>query len=172
MGSFYDVLGLFAPLTLRAKFIFQEAQLSGLPWNDKLPRSLFMQWQSIQNNLLKAVQIMFPHFAVDQTTDTQIVDLHVFADASAKVYAAVAYLAITDTASQQTRIKFCNARSQIVKPKLLSIPHLELVAALMAAKLVSFLRTELHITFCNSYVWSDSFDVLCCTEKNLFGKNY
>ena len=70
--------------------------------------------------------------------------MHVFCDASERVYGAVAYLQIKNE-HDSTHVAFTMARSRIAPKRQLSIPRLELCAALSGAQLANLLNSVLTI---------------------------
>lgn len=85
--------------------------------------------------------------------------LHVFCDASEHVYGAVAYLQSTDKHGH-IHVSFIMARSRIAPKRQLSIPRLELCAALSGAQLANLLSSELSIPIQSVTLWTDSTTVL------------
>lgn len=85
--------------------------------------------------------------------------LHVFCDASERVYGAVAYLQSTDKHGH-VHVSFIMARSRIAPKRQLSIPRLELCAALSGAQLANLLSSELTIPIQSVTLWTDSTTVL------------
>lgn len=70
--------------------------------------------------------------------------MHLFCDASECVYGAVAYRQ-TKNKLDNTHVSFIMARSRIIPKIQLSIPRLELCAALTGAQLANLLSSELTI---------------------------
>lgn len=85
--------------------------------------------------------------------------MHVFCDASELVYGAVAYLWVKDKL-ESIHVIFIMARSRIAPKRQLSIPRLELCAALAGAKLAHLLSSELTIPQQSVTLWTDSTTVL------------
>lgn len=71
-------------------------------------------------------------------------DLHIFCDASERAYGSVAYL-WTEDGQSEVHVSFVLARSRVAPKKQLSMPRLELSAALTGAQRASLLHTELTI---------------------------
>ncbi|KRX60896.1 hypothetical protein T06_13750, partial [Trichinella sp. T6] len=63
--------------------------------------------------------------------------LHAFCDASERAYGAVAYLRV-ETASGATRVNLVAAKTRVSPVKRLSLPRLEFMGALTAARLIRF----------------------------------
>ena len=78
--------------------------------------------------------------------------LHIFADASPQVYGAVAYL----VQGTQSTILMSKARAAPLKQH--TLPRLELMAAVLGARLYVFISTSISIT--DTFFWSDSQIVL------------
>ncbi|GFR07787.1 uncharacterized protein TNCT_333131 [Trichonephila clavata] len=59
MSKFYDPLGLFAPVTVIVKILFQDTWLSGIKWDELLRLAVAQQWHKWINELqsLKDIRI-------------------------------------------------------------------------------------------------------------------
>ena len=86
-----------------------------------------------------------------QFTPSSPVALHIFADASTKAYGAVAYL------HQNKQVAFTMSKTRVAPLKPLTLPRLELSAAVLAARLGDFIvRSLQHSHFqINTHLWSD-----------------
>lgn len=76
------------------------------------------------------------------STKETVYDLHIFCDASELVYGSVAYLSTLSDGTVHTY--FVMARYSVAPERQLSIPCLELCAALTGAQLSSFLQKRAH----------------------------
>ena len=76
--------------------------------------------------------------------------LHTFSDASIKAYGAIVYL------SSRSQTAFVMAKSHVAPLKTQTLPWLELMAALVAARLTKFVMDSLKLTQISVYVWVDS----------------
>ena len=80
--------------------------------------------------------------------------IHVFADASTKAYGAVAYL------QADTHCAFVMAKTRVAPLKQLTLPKLELLAALTATRVSHFIITSLSLQNILLHLWVDSQIVL------------
>ncbi|GFQ98971.1 integrase catalytic domain-containing protein [Trichonephila clavata] len=89
MSKFYDPLGLFAPVTVIVKILFQDTWLSGIKWDELLTQAVAQQWHKWINELqcLKDIRIL-RWIGFSETSD---VIIHVFCDASERAYDACLY---------------------------------------------------------------------------------
>jgi len=87
------------------------------------------------------------------------VQLHHFSDVSEYGYGAVSYLRIVDDKGA-LHFSFVLHKSRITSLKVVSIPCLELAAALVAVKLNCLIRNELEYPIHDTMYWTDSTVVL------------
>ncbi|XP_063050269.1 uncharacterized protein LOC134445113 [Engraulis encrasicolus] len=91
-----------------------------------------------------------------QVTSAQ---LHHFSDASESGYGCVSYLRL-ENAEQEVHISFVMGKSRVAPLKQMTMPRLELTAAMLAVRVDKLLRTELQLTLESSVFWTDSTAVL------------
>ena len=151
----FDPLGLIQPVTVAAKILLQELWQEGIDWDEPLPPSLDQKWHVLAKEIATATTLEFPrrYFTSDDSVNSDDTEIHVFADASQRAYGAVAYLVHGDQSS------FVMAKTRVAPTKKqLTLPELELMAALTGARLSSYLQEQLPVT--KVTLWSDSQIVL------------
>ncbi|XP_068149533.1 uncharacterized protein [Drosophila tropicalis] len=87
------------------------------------------------------------------------VQLHTFVDASINAYAALVYLR-----AEVDGIVHCSlvaSKTRVAPLKPVSIPRVELMAAVLGLRLTKFIEPEISVTVCQRIFWTDSKDVLC-----------
>ncbi|XP_037931689.1 uncharacterized protein LOC119666483 [Teleopsis dalmanni] len=158
MTGVYDPLGFLGPFTVQIKTLLQRIWKENLDWDSTLPESLaddFNKWCDDLHNL--------KYFTISRClvrSNLSTIQLHVFADASPIAYGAVAYLReILSIGKLFTSFICSKNRVSPIKNKNkseLTLPKLELTAALIAAKLANVLKLELNINFSSINMWTDS----------------
>jgi len=136
--------------------LFQTAQLRNSEWESHLDDDLQQQWRRIQSDFQAATTREMTRFIADVDNETNEYELHIFADASARAYAAVAYICVLSSASKWSETHLIFPKSRIIKPDLLTIPKLELLALILAGRILCFLRDALPLTYKKTILWSDS----------------
>ena len=136
-------------------------KLHGLQWDTEISGNIanqFIRWsQSLP--LLGELKLPRSYF----TCNVDALELHVFGDSSQDAFAAVAYLrAKVRTADGSTSFKlaFVFGKARVAPMKALSIPKLELQAALLAARIKVLVVDALTIQVQRVYMWTDSTTVL------------
>ena len=156
--SLFDPLGFLTSFTVRAKILLQDVWRSGIGWDDELPSELQEQWEKWWSELESLSDIRIPRcysIAIARSTN---IELHVFCDASIKAFAAVAYLRITHGSGAD--VAFVTAKSRVSPLKPMSVPRLELQAAVMGSRLASTVREQHSIPLKSTTLWTDSRTVL------------
>lgn len=147
LARLYDPLGYLLPFTTRAKILVQQLWRKERGWDDPLlPHDLLTAWKSWEEELYYLPQITIPRCCTSKEMDatTTIQDIHIFCDASEHAYGSVAYLRSEDSKGQ-VELSFILARSRVCPKRQLSIPRLELCAALSGASLCDLIRRELTL---------------------------
>ncbi|GFR28965.1 integrase catalytic domain-containing protein [Trichonephila clavata] len=89
MSKFYDPMGLFAPVTVIVKILFQDTWLSGIKWDELLPPAVAQHWHKWINELLCLNDICIPRWI--GFSETSVVTIDVFCDACERAYDACLY---------------------------------------------------------------------------------
>ena len=151
----FDSLGLLQPVTVAAKILIQELCKELIDRDELLPPFLDQKWRAVAKEIADVIKLEFPrhYFTSDVSVDSSDTELHVFPDTSQKVYGAAAYLLLKN----QSSLSMARSRVAPTKKKL-TLPELEFMAALTAARLASYLQEQLQVT--RVTFWSDSQIVL------------
>jgi len=108
------------------------------------------RWKVIADTITAVITLLLPRKYNCSLLSPHIV-LHVFTDASLKAYGVVAYI------QQDKGLPLSKSRTAPLKQ--FTLPRLELKAAVLAAKLSSFVKTSLNLD-CTVQLWSDSQIIL------------
>ena len=147
----FDPLGLLSPVTVRAKIFMQSLWQRNIDWDEPLSDEDQQQWLEIAENIQEARSLQIPRQYFPMVGDSaQPHRLHIFADASLTAYGAVAFLCSGNSTS------FIMAKSRVAPIKPLTLPKLELMGALTAARLCSFIVQALHPHNLSTHFWSES----------------
>ncbi|GFS50967.1 integrase catalytic domain-containing protein [Trichonephila clavipes] len=94
----------------------------------------------------------------------EVIEIHGFADASERCYGAAVYCKSKNLKSE-TLVRLITSKSRVAPIKSLTIPRLELCAAVLLAKLVKRVVAALQLETAELYLWSDSKIVLAWLRK-------
>ena len=141
----YDPLGLLQPFILPAKKILQKACQMGLPWDELMSVTgglgkLWIQWLRALPNL-EAISFARTFKCTDR--EVKSIELHVFCDASTDGYGACAYLRFIYS-DNHISCALVMGKSRVAPVNIISVPRLELTAAVIGAKLAVMIRHELE----------------------------
>ncbi|XP_062556957.1 uncharacterized protein LOC134221791 [Armigeres subalbatus] len=157
--SIFDPLGLIAHFLIFLKILLQEVWRSGVQWDDEIGDLLFVKWQTWLRVLPEVENVQIPRCYCSQMIHGEQIELHTLVDASENGFAAVSFLRFCDGA--QVRCLLVAAKTRVAPLKFLSIPRLELQAAILGARLAQTIIDSLSIRITRRLFWTDSRDVLC-----------
>ncbi|XP_057292547.1 uncharacterized protein LOC130621256 [Hydractinia symbiolongicarpus] len=127
-------------------------------WDEEIPTELKTRWLSWRSELEKITSISIPRWLKLQSNN-QLIQLHIFSDASINAYGAVAYLRIQDTHTVNVTFVMGKSRAAPLNPKSLTIPKLELQAAVLATRMRESIVSSLPMDLSTKF-WTDSQIVL------------
>ena len=159
--SVFDPVGFLTCFTVSARMILQDDWRAGIGWDEELqlPATQRQKWTNWCAELLQVTQIKIPRCYFGREKPKGDVELHVFVDASEKAYAAVAYLRASSATDEHTTA-FVSSRARVSPLKPVSIPQLELQAAVMGSRLANTVKQEHDLPIKRTVIWSDSMTVL------------
>lgn len=160
ISSVYDPLGFLAPVILTGRQILQSLCRDKPDWDDPVPEPLRHSWEKWRNSLhhlekLKIQRCYKPH-AFGELTSVQ---LHHFSDASDHGYGQCSYLRLTDDTGR-VHCSFVMGKARVTPLKPVTIPRLELTAALLSVRISASLQEELEYDQITEVFYTDSQVVL------------
>lgn len=159
VASMFDPLGLVSPVLVTGKMLFQEATRLKLHWDEPIPASLSARWESWIQDLGNLGQCNVPRCVKPFEFNDACLELHHFSDASERAYGCCSYLRCSSRTGKIHVALLCS-KSKLAPIKALTIPRLELQAALLAVKVDVMLKRELQLHLVASHFWVDSEVVL------------
>ncbi|XP_055948250.1 uncharacterized protein LOC129981435 [Argiope bruennichi] len=154
----FDPFGFTAPVMLCPKIMLQKAWTLGTSWDEEVTGELrkeFLQWfQELKH--LSDIQI--PRCVQASSKDISNCTIHTFVDGSKDAYAAVTFLRIENNG--RIELFLLAAKSRVAPLRGTTIPRMELLAAVIGARLANSVVEALGWKNVTIYYWSDSTTVL------------
>ncbi|KAL0838847.1 hypothetical protein ABMA28_016875 [Loxostege sticticalis] len=162
IARFYDPMGFVSPIIVKAKVILQKLWLDKLDWNAVPPAAVKEEWLRFAADLFAMDPICFNR-NIPVPKSAEAVQLIGFADASTSTgYGCCVYLRVVDKTGKVNIALLCSKSRINSHSKPLTIPRLELNAALLLTHLIK--RTHdtlsLKLKINNVYLFTDSMIVL------------
>ncbi|XP_060665618.1 uncharacterized protein LOC132797886 [Drosophila nasuta] len=143
---------------MKAKIFMQHLTTEGYEYKDDLPAHLQEKWKRYREELKVLNTIKVPRHVYSGKTPVTA-EIHTFVDASEKAYGAAAYIRATYKDKRRT-IQILCAKSHLASINTITLPRLELKAAVLGAQLTSKIKEDLAMKNASTYYWSDSRIVL------------
>ncbi|KAJ8353016.1 hypothetical protein AAFF_G00121970 [Aldrovandia affinis] len=176
VNSIYDPLGLLAPVILPAKLLLKDLCKEQSGWDEDISEKHAEDWKGWTEDVT-----YLSNFQVNRCLKpadfgrTASAQLHHFSDASEYAYGTASYLLLENKQGK----KHCSlvmGKSRVASLKQVTIPRLELTAAVVAVKIDKMLHQELQVPLQPSTFWTDSTHGAQihrqrhCSLQNLRGK--
>ena len=154
-SSIYDLIGIISPLMLEPKLIIQELWRRNLAWDKQLPKDIKQRWIAWKRNIPSLAKIKMPRWYGFTATDMVQLELHVFSDALQCAQGAIVYMRYILNKSVTCNFVLGKSRLAPIKQSSMSIPKLELQAAVVAVRLKSTLIEEINLEIKEVFFWCD-----------------
>lgn len=142
----YDPLGLISPVVLVGKKILQLLCADQLSWDDPLPDSLKSRWERWRKSVHKLGSLEIRRCYKPAEFGRVVKrELHHFSDASHSGYGQCSYLRLVNDEGQVC-CSLVMSKARVVPLKPITIPGLELNAAVVSVKISSLLPRELNFS--------------------------
>ena len=144
IARLFDPIGFITPVIITGKILFQELWSLGIEWDTALPDELegsFIKWvEEIEQLQQWEIPRCIVKSSWQEATD---VELHIFCDASEKGYGCCAYL--REKSGNNINVSLITSKARVAPLKRLTLPRLELVAAVLGARLKEFIIDTLRL---------------------------
>ncbi|XP_026827648.1 uncharacterized protein LOC105278596 [Ooceraea biroi] len=164
IAKLYDPLGWVTPVVISAKIFMQRLWRHNLGWDETLPDALLHHWTTFYDRLDHLNLLPIPRWTRLEAT-TKKIELHGFSDASNAALAAVVYLKVSSS-SKNVKITLLAGKSKVAPIKPISVPRLELCAAVLLSRLICFVRRSLSAEDIKCHCWTDSTVVLTWVSQH------
>ena len=148
----FDPLGLLTPFTVRTKMMLKQLWMHGRGWDDAMNQESQRLWLAWKKELQELEEICFPRPYDSKNIGS--FQIHTFCDASQEAYAAAVYLRPSGDCPRKARLVMSKSRLAPTKPMCLA--RLELMAAVIGARLTEYVIRSLGIQPEAVHLWSDS----------------
>ena len=153
LNSFYDPLGLAAPILIRGKLLFRRMNTATTDWDQVLPKEYENEWATWKEHMQNLETLCIPR----QYTSLSFIgstrrEVHLFTDASEEAITAVAFIKMTDADGNQ--------QQGFLLGKAVTIPRLELCAAVLGIEITNIIKKQMDIPIGEFYFYTDSRVVL------------
>lgn len=162
IARLFDPFGWLAPVIINAKVLIQKLWLCHAEWDEELPNNLLEDWLKFREQLQTLQNIKIDRW-IHTYADNDRIELVGFADASTKAYAAVIYLRVIQ--GNDVHVTILESKTKVAPLKQVSVPRLELCAAVLLAKLLTKVASVLKIPKTQVYAYTDSTIVLAWIQS-------
>ena len=166
ISSMYDPLGFVSPFVLKGRILLQRLSARKYGWDDQLPDDIKDAWcdWKVKINQLENTSIR-RCFKPKTFDDIEECSFHHFSDASEEGYGQCSYIRIVDV-NGNIACTLIIGKSRVCPLKFVSIPRMELAAAVLSVKIASLIQKELAFSNTRHYFWTDSKIVLSYLQSN------
>jgi len=163
LSKIYDLCGLVSPAVTPLKITVQDCWKEKFGWDEEVNPDLRRRVEEVLKGFSGGNHRRVNQWlgiTPPQCKDTKL-SLHVFCNASSTAYAAAAYIRVADK-NRNVTVNLVASKYRLAPPNGDTIPRLELLGALLGARLLNSLRLEYSGVFKidDELLWTDSSVVL------------
>jgi tRNA pseudouridine-54 N-methylase len=133
-----------------------------MQWEEILPHDIGVRWHAWITSLPLLSSIHIPHWM--GTSNGHESRIHIFCDASERAYEAALY--IRSTSREGIVVRLACSKNRLAPVKKVTVPCLELLAALVGARLLRYFCHETGQDIRNATLWTDATVVLSWIRSN------
>lgn len=160
--SIFDPLGLLSPITIYNKIIMQEIWREQSGWDDKVSERTKKKWNAFVQEASLIEKIRVQRWLEYKPSNK--IELHGFSDASEAAMGACIYMKTYENGTIYTNL--IAAKTKVAPTKKITLPKLELCAAVLLAKLVHVVKRALRLENVTTKCYSDSEITLAWIQKD------
>ena len=169
-SSIFDPLGFLSPFTVKLKILFQTLCVNNTNWDEPLSGEALQVWNMVSSQLHLLSKVTVPRCYFDLNRNPTEIQVNGLCDASERAYAAVLYIRCTYNADH-IDTSLVTSKTRVAPIKKQTIPRLELLGALILARLINSVVPLLGRTGA-VYCWTDSMTVLQWIRNKQVYKQY
>lgn len=160
VSSIFDPLGLLAPFILTGRNVLKQLCQDGRDWDEPVPDLIRSEWEAWRAGLqdLSAIKVGRA-YKPENFGEVVVAELHHFSDASMDGLGQCSYLRLVDS-QERVFVSLAMGKAKVTPTKSVTMPRLELCAAVMSAKVSHFLQRELQYEQLQQVFYTDSKVVL------------
>ncbi|XP_055850516.1 uncharacterized protein LOC129915080 [Episyrphus balteatus] len=157
--SIFDPLGFLSHFVVCIKILLQQIWRAGIDWDEELPENMRERWFQWTELLPKVADVRVPRcYSLLLSEPGVNIQLHTFTDASENAYAAVSYFRVQW--QNNIDVTIVSAKAKVAPQRPISVPRLELQAAVLGARLAKYISTSHKFQISQQFFWTDSKTVL------------
>ncbi|XP_075167679.1 uncharacterized protein LOC142239799 [Haematobia irritans] len=156
--SAFDPFGLIADFLLYGKILVQLCWKHDMDWDDIIPEYLHKKFTAWWREFQEISKFKIHRCISFNLYNASNIQLHIFVDASQDAFAAVCYLRVLHQFGID--VSFIMGKVRCAPKKLMSIPRLELQAAVLGVRLGKTLSRSYEFNINSMHYWSDSQTVV------------
>lgn len=167
-ASLYGPLGLLTPFTLKTKLMMRSIIMEvnkgdSKGWDEPISETLYSETMDLFREMFEIEKLSFRR-CVKPTDVIKDPELIIFCDSSMKAYGAVAYIR-WEKQDSMYHVNLLCAKNRIAPMRQISIPRLELCAAVLASRLRVTIEKEMRYQFSRIIHITDSEIVRAQIQK-------
>ena len=160
----FDPMGFICPVLLEPKMLLQRTWKNKEGWDEEQPEEVRQEFINWYEHISCLNEIEIPRMATGGTCSRENWQLHTFSDASQDAYAACTFL--RTEYNNMVSVQLLQAKARVAPLKKATIPRLELLGCLIAARLGDSVKKALALENIPTYYWSDSTTALAWIRRN------